>query len=339
MKRQWIITLLVLVAAGTLAALLANERRDGESAASRSDEPVQGGLKAASIRAPNPEPADPPLRFPAAKRIAAIGDVHGDLDATRKALRLAGAIDRDDRWSGGDLVLVQTGDQLDRGDDERAILELFERLVEEAEAAGGAFHVLNGNHELMNAQGDLRYVTPRGFADFAVVTGLDTEARGIATLPRSKRHRAAAFRPGGPYARLLARRNTVVVIGESVFVHGGVLPEHVDYGLERINREVRAWLRGERPEPPEQAAGRRGVAWIRDYSDEPDARDCDTLDEALREIGARRIVVAHTVHREGISSACDDKVWRIDAGMAAHYGGHPAALEITGDTLQVITDR
>ena len=84
-------------------------------------------------------------------RIVAIADVHGDLDAARAALRLGGAIDGEDRWIGGDLVVVQTGDILDRGDDEQAIMELFLRLGKEAEITGGAVHVLNGNHELMNA--------------------------------------------------------------------------------------------------------------------------------------------------------------------------------------------
>ena len=100
------------------------------------------------------------------QRIVAFGDVHGDLEAARGALRLAGAIDEQDRWIGGDLIVVQTGDQLDRGDQEQAILDLFERLRIESEAAGGAFHALLGNHELMNARVDLRYVTDGGFADF-----------------------------------------------------------------------------------------------------------------------------------------------------------------------------
>ena len=50
--------------------------------------------------------------------------------------------------------MVQTGDQLDRGDQEQEILDLFERLRIESEAAGGAFHALLGNHELMNARLD-----------------------------------------------------------------------------------------------------------------------------------------------------------------------------------------
>ena len=68
----------------------------------------------------------------AAERIVAIGDLHGDLDATRQALLLAGAIDENDHWVGGEMTVVQTGDQLDRDDQEQAILELLDRLQGEA---------------------------------------------------------------------------------------------------------------------------------------------------------------------------------------------------------------
>lgn len=282
--------------------------------------------------------SDVPTRFAAAERIVAIGDLHGDLDATRAALRLAGAIDERSRWVGGKLVIVQTGDQLDRGDGERAILDLFERLTDEATKAGGAFHVLNGNHEVMNVMGDLRYVTPEGFRDFTPLSGLDLSSQALSKLPPNERARAAAFRPGGPYAMLLAKRNTVVVIGENVFAHGGVLPEHVDYGLERLNREVRMWMRGERSRPSEAAIGENGVVWTREYSDHPDAQDCVALGLALRKLGAKRMAVAHTVQKNGISSACDERVWRIDVGMAKHYGGRPAVLEITKSGVRVIRD-
>ena len=98
--------------------------------------------------APVAEPLDLPTRYPPAQRIVAIGDLHGDLEATRAALRLAGTIDEQDRWAGGTMVLVQTGDQLDRGDDEFEILDLLDALTVQAQAAGGAVHVLNGNHPL-----------------------------------------------------------------------------------------------------------------------------------------------------------------------------------------------
>lgn len=286
-----------------------------------------------------PKAVDPDTRFAAAKRVVAIGDVHGDLAATRKALRLAGAIDESDQWVGGDLVLVQTGDQLDRGDDERAILELFEKVRDQAAAAGGTFHILNGNHEVMNVQADLRYVTPGGFEDFAAMEGLDTSAPELAEVPENMRARVAAFIPGGHYARLMANRNTVVIVGETVFVHGGVLPEHIEYGLDRLNAETRRWMRGELDQPPALVAGERGLVWVRDFSADPvDDDECQVLSQTLGKLGVERMVVAHTVQPGGIRPACDGKVWRIDVGMAAHYGGKPAVLEIVGDDVRAITE-
>jgi hypothetical protein len=273
---------------------------------------------------------------PAAPRIVAIGDVHGDLAATRAALRLAGIIDSHDRWSAGRLVVVQTGDQLDRGGSERAILHLFERLTREAARAGGAFHVLNGNHELMNGLLDLRYVTDEGFQDFAeLVPGQAEEDSVLASYPPERRGRVAAFRPGGSYAMMLARRNTILVVGNNVFVHGGVLPAHAAYGIDRINAEVSAWLRGEAPPPP-WVRGSDSPTWTRLYSRNVDDAACAVLDETLALLNARRMIVAHTVHREGVTSYCDQKVWVIDAGQAAYYGGPAEVLEIRGDIVTVL---
>ena len=91
-----------------------------------------------------------PLTYPAAKRLVAIGDIHGDLGGARAALKAAGAIDDKDQWIGGDLVVVQTGDVLDRGDDESKIIELLEKLSTDAKSAGGAVIQLIGNHELID---------------------------------------------------------------------------------------------------------------------------------------------------------------------------------------------
>jgi hypothetical protein len=280
--------------------------------------------------------SEPPSRLPAAPRIVAIGDLHGDLVATRRALQLAGAINENDRWVGGDLVVVQTGDQLDRGDQEREILDLLSRLSEEASRAGGALHVLNGNHELMNAALDFRYVTPTGFAEF------DEFARGVeidsllASYPEEQRGRVVAFRPGGPYANLLAERNAVVIVGRNVFVHGGVEPRHVRYGVERLNTEIRRWLRGEGP-CPEGIHDGDSVTWSRTFSWDVDDEDCRVLAGVLQDLSAERMIVGHTPHEEGIQSYCQGNVWCIDVGMAEHYGGDVQVLEITGDSVQVLS--
>jgi hypothetical protein len=277
--------------------------------------------------------------FPAPARLVAIGDVHGDFEATQRALRLAGATDESDHWIGGELVVVQTGDQLDRGDGEQAILELFARVQHEAQAAGGAVHILNGNHEYMNALGDLRYVTPGGLADFEDAPGVDVTrpelAEVLAQAPEQARARVAAFWPGQPWAQELSKRNMIVVVGDSVFVHGGITPAWAGK-ISEINGQSRAWLAGKRSEPPAAVTDNDGPVWSRHYAENPDARDCAMLEEALAIIGVKRMIIGHTVHTEGITSACEDKVWMIDVGMAAHYGGPMQVLEIRGDQVTVL---
>jgi hypothetical protein len=176
-------------------------------------------------KAPDPAPAcklDPiALKLPMPKRLVAIGDLHGDIAAMRSALRTAGAIDASDKWIGGELVIIQTGDILDRGDDEQAMLDLFTKLEAEAKAAGGAVIMLLGNHELMNAAGDFRYVTPGAMHDFDDVPGLDTSKWQRA--PANVRGRIAALGPGGPYAKLLAKHNVIAIVGDTMFSHAGVI--------------------------------------------------------------------------------------------------------------------
>ena len=275
------------------------------------------------------------FRYPAAARIVAVGDLHGDLPSTREALRLAGAIDEQDRWIGGDLVLVQTGDQLDRGDQEQAILDLLERLSVEAAAAGGAVHILHGNHELMNARPDLRYVTEGGFADFAEFAADAVEDSLLLAHPPLQRGRVAAFRPGGPYARVLARHHLYVVIGETVFVHGGLTPRHLEIGLQELDDQVRDWLTGEGECPAIIHTG-DSPTWERLYSDEVGAAACDTLALVLGELGVERMVVGHTVQEPGITAYCDGHVWCIDTGLADYYAGPTQVLEITGDEIRIL---
>ncbi len=280
-----------------------------------------------------------PTRFPAAERVVAIGDLHADLDATRRALRLAGAIDEDDHWIGGRLVVVQTGDQLDRGGEEPEITELLTRLTGEAREAGGAVHVLNGNHELINVAFDFRYVTEEGFRDFEDLVTIDVSDSLVMALPPERRARGAAFRPGGPYARILAERNTAVIVGKNLFVHGGILPEHVDYGLERMNTEIRAWLRDEILRP-DWSRGSRSPIWSRHFSDGIDSTETEMLTEVLDRLDVDRMILGHSIQRGGVTSFCDGRIWCIDVGMAAHYGSNQVrVLDIQGDVVRVLRER
>lgn len=266
-------------------------------------------------------------------RIVAVGDLHGDLEAARQALRLAGAMDADGHWSGGQLVLVQTGDILDRGDQEPEILDLFDSLAVEARAVGGNVLVLNGNHELMNAYQDFRYVTDDGFVDYDGTPLPVSPDSAFLALDTIHRGRAAAFLPGGPMAQRLARQHTAVAVGNTLFVHGGILPANVDLGVDSLNARVQAWLLGEIPQP-EWIRGDSSPVWNRVYSREPGQGACDTLSTVLERLGMARMVVGHTVQRTGITAYCGGRVWAIDVGMARHYGGRPAVLEIRENVVR-----
>ncbi|MBX3184106.1 MAG: metallophosphoesterase [Polyangiaceae bacterium] len=338
---KWAGWLTMTLAALAVCVASCDKPREPASRASKAGSSAAAApIPAAPVVAPRPD-IEPkiPFRFQAAARVVAVGDVHGDYAATLRALRLAGAVDEAGHWVGGELVVVQTGDQLDRGDDERKILDWFDKLTDEAAQVGGAFHALLGNHETMNAMADFRYVTQGGFRDFADVEVSGVPEGELQRFPASVRGRARAFLPGGVYAEKLARRNTVAIVGDTVFVHGGVLPEHVSYGLGRLNEEVREWLSGKRKLPPAILLDDDAPVWSRDFSDpDPSKADCDKLGKVLTALSARRMVMGHTVQKAGVSSACDGRAWRIDVGLAAHYGSHIAVLEIRGDQVRALTE-
>jgi hypothetical protein len=156
----------------------------------------------------------------------------------------------------------------------------------------------------------------------------------VLRAPVSQRARAAAFLPGGAYATKLAQQPVVVVVGDTVFCHGGVLPKYAAE-IERINRDVANWLLGGSDAGAAVVAQPDSPVWSRHYSDQPDEADCKLLDDALAKLGAKRMVVGHTVQPR-ISAACGDKVWRVDVGMSAYYGGSPEVLELTADGARAI---
>ncbi|KAE8692108.1 hypothetical protein F3Y22_tig00110858pilonHSYRG00005 [Hibiscus syriacus] len=306
--------------------------------------------------------------YPSPDRLVAIGDLHGDLEKSKQAFRLAGLIDGSDRWSGGSTTVVQIGDVLDRGGEELKILYFLEKLKREAVKTGGQLLTLNGNHEIMNIEGDFRYVTEKGLEEFDVWAywyaignkmkslchGLEIPKNPFHGIPLSfhrvpeefsysVRARIAALRPNGPISRrFLANNSTVLVVGDSVFVHGGLLAKHVDYGLQRINEEVRDWINGSKGgRAPEYCRGRNAVVWLRKFSDELEKNcDCSLLEHVLATIpGAKRMIMGHTIQVAGINGVCDSRAIRIDVGMSKGCGnGLPEVLEINKDSrLRVLT--
>ncbi|CAN6318577.1 unnamed protein product [Urochloa humidicola] len=239
--------------------------------------------RVASARGGPPRPitvaGDPPTVVSApGRRIVAIGDCHGDLSQTRAALVLAGVLSAESDghvWTGGRTVLVQVGDILDRGEDEIAILSLLSSLNVQAKSQGGAVFQVNGNHETMNVEGDFRYVDPGGFDECICFLEYLDECDGnwddaflnwVNVAERRKKEyrtspnsdwgswnfvkkqkgfaaRSSLLKRGGPLACELAQHPVVLKINDWIFCHGGLLPHHVEYGIERMNREVSMWMK------------------------------------------------------------------------------------------------
>ncbi|KAE9605111.1 hypothetical protein Lal_00036620 [Lupinus albus] len=309
-----------------------------------------------------------PTRLPSPSRLIAIGDLHGDLEKSKQALRLAGLIDASDRYTGGSATVVQVGDVLDRGGDELKILYFLEKLKREAARSGGRIITMNGNHEIMNIEGDFRFITETALDEFRVwgewfvvgnkmknlCHGLKTPRDPFEGVPKSFRGvrkelfdgfraRVAALRPNGPISRRFLSQNvTVLVVGDSIFVHGGLLPHHVSYGLEKINEEVRNWINGSTGRfSPAYCHGRDALVWLRKFSDEVAKNcDCSTLEHVLSTVpGVKRMVMGHTIQAVGINGVCENRAIRIDVGMSKGCGdGLPEVLEISENSgLRILT--
>ncbi|XP_055820030.1 shewanella-like protein phosphatase 2 [Solanum dulcamara] len=331
---------------------------------------VSGGLFLPPPITPKPQN---PLQtiFPSPTRLIAIGDLHGDFQKSKESFKLAGLIDDHDKWCGGFTTVVQIGDVLDRGGEELKILYFLEKLKREAAKVNGNLITMNGNHEIMNVDGDFRYVTKEGLKEFQdwamwycvgndmkklcnglgekgcvkdLFEGIPFEFRGV--KPEyfdGIRIRIAALRPKGPISeRFLSRNQTVVVVGDSVFVHGGLLPKHVDYGFENVNEEVRDWICGLKGRVSRDLVrGKDSIVWLRKFSNEL-AKDCDcsTLEHVLATIpGAKRMIMGHTIQESGINGVCNNQAIRIDVGMSKGCtNGLPEVLEIDRDKgLRILT--
>lgn len=286
----------------------------------------------------------PPVKVKATGNIIAIGDIHGDLGKALACLELAGVLAAEDgrvSWIGGDTTVVQLGDVLDRGDSEISTILLLRELDRQARLVGGAVYMLNGNHESLNVAGDFRYVTPGAFVESAAAAGLPED------VIRSDRNavlnaRWMLYRPGGQMAKELAKNPAVLIVNEIVFAHGGLLPQHLMYGLQRLNDEVAAWMLGCQKEdgsnatPPFPAMGdSNSVMWNRTFGKER-VSDYDRLhmrtqlDQTLKKLGAKAMVVGHTPQMGGLNCECDGRVWRVDAGMSSGVlGAQPQVLEFS----------
>ncbi len=312
----------------------------------------------------------------AAPKIIAIGDLHGDYDAYENLLNDAGLINRRGRWSGGDAIFVQTGDVPDRGPDSLKIIRHLQKLKRQARRKGGKVITLVGNHEAMNITGDLRYVHPGEYDAFKTrnskrlrnniyeanrelieaayleqdpaLPSNEIKARWEEQTPLGMIEHQRAWR-GGEIGSWVAENPAVVIIGDSLYVHGGISEKYAVHSVEDLNRMVAEALDARDVASSSIINDEAGPLWYRGLIrrkeataqiEEEETLQADSepaptrlsieeeIDLVLNTFGVKRIIVGHTPSLTGIAASYGGKLIQIDTGIAAYYGGMRSFLRI-----------
>jgi hypothetical protein len=222
------------------------------------------------------------------QRLICVGDVHGDFPALQELLTVAKVYDRrrpsGQEWVGGNTIVVQCGDVLDRGTEELACFSLLTKLSRQAAVAGGHVMILFGNHEVLNAAGLFHYTN--GDAEYEVVLGDaldDTFCSGDQWRQDYGFHqpaRWAAYEPGGYLSHPLMKNLKVAVkVGRTICVHAGLTAQHVEEhgGLSAMNRDAQEWMAREVGSKQEPAVSES------DCNDANDEEDYETAEEEVED--------------------------------------------------------
>ncbi|AYU81133.1 serine/threonine phosphatase, putative [Leishmania donovani] len=271
-----------------------------------------------------------------ARRLVAVGDLHGDYEQSVSVLRLARLIDNRNHWIGEDALLVQLGDILDVGPDDILIVRLLMRLQQEAHAKGGDVIELLGNHELRNFRGDYKAVDKASLAASGGQKGRDVLLSNATDLGRYLRTRKAIFHYG-PF----------------LFMHGGFSTATAGMitslsKVEEFNSELTKALMNGTISP----LARGGLDLTEDDVDDVANPilvrsilnvKCNALSKVLDKKfpGIQSVVVGHVPHDPRDFDGwrlCGGRIIDIDFGMSRWKKGDPghvAALEIEEATWHV----
>lgn len=256
-----------------------------------------------------PEVVAPPSRFPAAEKIFALSDIEGNFNVLANLLQQHGVLDQALAWTFGEGHLVIIGDVFDRGVHVTEMLWLLYKLESEALAAGGAVHLLLGNHEAMNMRGDMRYLEPK----YLTFASLVDSIHGISFKE--------LYDERAELGKWLRTRNVMEQIGGEIFVHAGISRELAETGMsiEEVNQRALGIMdlsKAEFDHTDSLMWGKRGPYWYRGYFDvNPDRwgprASQEDVEYVLDAFGVNRVFVGHT-HVEKPELRYEGKVCAID---------------------------
>jgi len=290
-------------------------------------------------------------------RVVVFGDIHGDYDLTIDLFTKSGLAKKDSNdnliWTGEDTYVVQVGDQIDRcrpssylscdkkeatkndEDSDLKIMELFNDLAEQAQKVGGDVISLLGNHELMNVQGNMNYVSYEGRQGFK-----NYRTEGGELIKDGEEARIYRFQPGNDIAKMLGcSRMATVIIDDNIYVHAGIVDGLInEIGLQgvndfdRINMKIKKWLLGlidEEYVTDIIKYSEYSMFWTRllgsiDPGLSLNHPKClNSIDRVLKIFKVGAIVIGHTpqsfIKNDDINGTCSNRVIRTDNGSSKAF--------------------
>ena len=322
-------------------------------------------------------------------RIIAIGDIHGDWKLTLKCLKLAGVLNNDctdennAKWIGGNTVVVQIGDQIDRcrplvgqkckekiskeemeldEDSDVRILKFFTLLDNKAlknkdkngKDDPGRVISLLGNHEILNSQKKMSYVSAKGLACYGIDCkneDFKDEEKCNKMIIKGEKKRRKDFKPGNKMSIFMGcTRLSAIVIGKFLFIHAGILPKFAQKikdqypearSLKNLNILITKWLLGKIKNNDEVEGIGKMMDILTNYEMSPFwprvlgnlKNDLPMTDDSCKKHfkptfkilneNIENIVIGHTpqfyANNMGLNSTCDNKIWRIDTGSSVAF--------------------
>ena len=249
-----------------------------------------------------------------ADSLLAFSDIEGEFGAFRKLLVANNVIDTAYNWTFGTGHLVLVGDFFDRGTNVTETLWLIYALEEKAERQGGKVHFVLGNHEIMNLQDDIRYVSNKYIKNTYLI----------------KANYKTWFTQNTELGRWLHSKNVIEKVGGILFVHGGISEQvnKMNIRIEEINRSCRPYYfvpRAQRDSLMDEFSKDLLLAstsplWYRGYAQ--DEANIEQVKETLSTYGVDKIVVGHTVV-DHVTAMYEGHVIDIDT---KHSKGHSEGL-------------
>ncbi|MCO4799787.1 MAG: metallophosphoesterase [Colwelliaceae bacterium] len=247
-------------------------------------------------------------------KIAAISDIHGQIDLMKNLLSQHGITNKAGNWSYQQGHLVITGDVFDRGDKVTEILWFLFELEKQAQSAGGKLHLLLGNHEVMVLTDDLRYLSDKYRTAEKLLNKSMTEL----------------YAKGSVLGDWLRSKNVVIKINDLAFLHGGLHPEIAakQLSLAQLNFQFRQHLNSPSNNKAENDLGEYlhgtdGPIWYRGYFNTETPTNLTQLTEFFE---VSKFVVGHT-SQTTIETRLNNQVIAIDSSIKNGVNGELLIIE------------